>query len=199
MAIPNPQPTLPAEGVYTESERLFIAEEPLGLFPGNQNSNWGLLRGVLTDEIEIIVGQLNALFNEMFIETSSALLTNWEEQAGIPNGSGFDDGHRRTSIESRRIRAPFTRTRRKELVERYIGDTFGTPASFDGSGISLVGGIPLHSTTGVVTSFYSIIEDVENFSYEVQISNSVDPDITGLTRELAWMTPAHISFTITRY
>lgn len=199
MAPPNPQPVLPAEGPYTDTERLFISDEPPGLFPENQNSNWGTLRRVLTDEIEIAVGQLNDLYNEIFIETAVGYLPNWEAEMGLPLGTGYSDSRRRVSILSRRVRAPFTRTRRKNIVELFIQDTFGVPATFTSDGISFVDGIPLHSEPGGVTSFYNIIENVENFSYEVQISNTVEPDLSGMTRELAWITPAHISFTITRF
>lgn len=199
MPFPNDQPTLPVEAALSETERLFISEEPPNLFPGNQNSNWGLIRKIITDQVEIARGYLDDLHNEMFVETSSGLLPDWETQQGLPVSTNLDDAHRRTAIASRVIQTPFTRTRRKNIVERFINDTFGTPASFSSGGISLSGGIALHSEFGDVSSLYHIVENVENFSYEVQISNSVDPDLVGLERELLWFTPAHISFTITRF
>lgn len=199
MPFPSDQPALPVEGAFSEMERLFISEEPPGVFPPNQNSNWGLIRRIVTNQLEIARGQLDDLHNEMYVETASGLLADWETQQGLPVSTNYDDAHRRTTVASRVMQTPFTRTRRKEIVERFINDTFGTPAEFSSGGISLSGGIALHSEPGDVSSLYHIIENVENFSYEVQISNSVDPDLTGLERELTWFTPAHISFTITRF
>jgi hypothetical protein len=202
MPMPNPQPTLPVETVTTDLEQLFISEQPAGILPENQNSNFGTLRKVLTDEMQIALDQITTLFANLFIATADTDgLTQWETELGLPNAAGSrPDARRRTDLGSHRSLALFTRTRRRLLVEKFITDTFGAPPEFSPGGISLVGGIPLASeSSGSIDTLYNIIEDIPNFSYEVQISNSVDPDIPGLTRELLWMTPAHISFTITRF
>ena len=195
MTPPNPQPVLPVEGAYTETERLFIAEEPPSTFPANQHSNWGLLRRVLTDEIQIAVDDLNALFSEIFIDTASAYLADWEREMGLPVASNLPDASRRTTLASRRQRAPFTRSRIKALIERYITDTFGAPAEFGAGGIALTGaGVPLYAEAGSVPTLYRVYEDVRNYAYYVWIKNTITPS-AALLRELQWMTPAHITLT----
>lgn len=197
MPPPNPQPNLPAEQAFTDIELLWLDEQPGGLFPDNQNSNYGFLRRVISDELEEARVQLDELFNEMFPESASAYLSLWEADFGLPNGSGvLTDAQRRTQILSRLLQAPFTNTRRRNLVERFITDTFGTPAAFTASGISLAGGIPLRAAAGAVSSLYRIYENVKTYSYAVWILNTVNPDITSLTRELTWMTPSGITFTV---
>jgi hypothetical protein len=192
---PNPQPVLPAEGAYTETERLFIAEEPPSTFPGNQHSNWGLLRRVITDEMQIAVDDLNSLFNEIFIDTASAYLSDWEREMGLPVSAVLSDAARRSTLASRRTRAPFTRSRIRSLIERYISDTFGTPAEFGSAGIALTGaGIPLYAEAGPVPTLYRVYEDVRGFAYTIRVKNTVTPS-AALARELTWMTPAHIAFT----
>lgn len=196
--MPNPQPDLPVEGVYTDIELLMISEEPGGLFPENQNSNYGTLRKILSEPLQDAIDTLVMLLNELFISTANDFLGKWENELGLPDGSSLSVDARRARLSSRMTLGAFTRTRRKNIVESYIQATFGTPAQFSPGGLSLLGGIELHSESGDVTSMYTITEDVENFSYNVNIVPTVDPDIANLTRDLEWLTPAHISFTITR-
>jgi hypothetical protein len=193
----NPQPTLPAEGTYTDIERLFIAEEPPGLLPSNQNSNWGLFRRVISDELQEAVDELSALFSESFIDTASAYLSDWEVQMGLPISTNQTDAHRRSVLKSRRTRAPFTRSRIAALIESYVGDTFGAPTEFGAGGIGLsAGGTTLYGESAAVGTLYRVYEDIRNFAYAVWIKNTVTPDIASLTRELKWITPAHITMTL---
>lgn len=199
MAPPNTQPALPAEGIKTDLEQVFIDSQPRGLLPENQNSNFGLLRKTLVGELQIAADNLTSLFSEMFIQTASDFLGAWEDELGIPRAStGLSVASRRTRLLNRRRIGAFTRTRRRELVEAFIMATFGDVPEFTSSGIPLTsGGIILHSESGAVTSFYTITED-SAFHYTINIVPTVDPDIAGLTRELNWITPSHYSFTITR-
>lgn len=85
------------------------------------------------------------------------------------------------------------------IVEDFITDTFGSPVAFDPTGVPLSSdGVPLYGEYGDVSTMYTITEDVENFSYTVNVIPSVDIDQAGLERELAYFTPSGISFTITR-
>jgi hypothetical protein len=145
---------------------------------------------------------VDALFSELFIATSVEYLELWEKEMGIPvmTGSGLSDTGRRVRLSTRRVRGLFTRTRRREIVERYITDTFGGSTEITPAGIPLTaGGVTLYDEPGDVSSLYHIVESITAFSYEVQISNSVTPDLIGLERDLEWLTPAHIAFSITRF
>lgn len=198
--MPNTQPLLPAEGVKTDIEQLFIDEQPPNLFPSNQNSNFGFLRYVLSKTFQDAMDQLIALTNEMFIATSTDYLTRWELEMGLPQDlDGMSIALRRIFLLNRRIIAPFTRTRRRQLVELFIEETFGTVVEFTPDGIPLTpGGVSLFDDAGDVSMLYTITENITNFSYEVWVDSGVDIDQVGLQRELEWITPAHISFDITR-
>jgi len=53
--------------------------------------------------------------------------------------------------------------------------------------------------TTYLPKLFEIVENITNFSYDVQLDSTVDTSIDALiTRELTHMTPAHINFTITR-
>lgn len=198
MTFPNTQPVLPAEAVPSNVEEYFINEQPQRLFPRNQNSNFGTVRKVITDEIQLAVETLSELFSELFVTTASGYLGLWEREVGLPDGSAalsVDD--RRLRLLTRVARGPFTRTRRREVVERFIAATFGAGTDFGSSGIELTsGGVPMFSGVSSLAGTYSIVEDVEDFSYEVRILDTITVDLIGLTRELTWLTPAGISFTI---
>jgi hypothetical protein len=198
MPIPN-QPTPPAEGAYNDIERLLISEQPNRLWPENQNSNFGMLRKVIADDLQAVIDMLSALYAEMFPETSVAYLGRWERETGLPRGTGLGNDFRRLLIHSRRQVGPFTRTRRREIVEAFIRETFGISTEILPAGIPLTaGGVTLYSETVDVSTTYTITENITNFSYNVNIVPTVDPDMDSLVRELDHMTPAHISYTITR-
>jgi len=197
---PNAQPNLPAEAEYTDLEQLWISEQPKNLWPVNQNSNLGALRKVLTDRLQAGLTTLGELAQERFVETSAAegYLGRWEAEVGLPVApTGRTELARRQLVHGRLRKGPFTRTRRKEIVESYIEVTFGSPTELTPAGVPLTaGGTTLFSEGGPVTSFYSIYENVPNFSYEIRILNTITPDLVSLTRELRYITPAWISFTV---
>lgn len=183
---------------FTEAEANYADEEPPGLFPDNQNSNWGLRRKVFSDQMQQVVAQLAVLYQEIFSQTSDTYIDRWEQDLGIPvavAGKTLDD--RRRIILSRIRVGPFTRTARREIVESYIYATFGETVSLTPSGVPLTsGGVSLYGETSSVAALYNIVEDIPNFSYQVRIKDTVTEDTVGLTRDLARVTPAHISFTI---
>lgn len=198
MTPPNEQPTLPAEGIPDDLEQLFISEQPPKLFPPNQNSNFGTIRKVLTDELQAAVDILTELVAEGSISTAVGYLGRWEDLLGLPKApTGFSDAKRRVLLSARRQRGMFTRARRDSIIERFIADTFGAAADFLPGGIPFDGfGIPLFSGSTSLIGTYRVYEDVRNFSYELWILSTITPDIARLTRELTWLTPSGISFTI---
>lgn len=195
------QPTLPAEGVYTDLERLFIEEQPKNLWPTNQNSNLGVLRKTLTGKGQEAVDDLVALMQELFIATSTNYLGLWESQLGIPRNTQFSSQERRAIISARFHKGPFTRTRRKQVVESHITVAFGEAPTFTPAGIPITaGGIPLLAEgSGSITSFYTIVEDIPNFSYQIQVDNNIGVDQVSLIRELRRITPAGITFSVSFY
>lgn len=196
--IPN-QPQLPAEGVYGQLEKLFIAESPPGLWPENQDSNVGQARKHSLLPGEEGLELLTALWNEIFVETSEMYLGMHERTVGLPpNNLNIPLLVRRARVLSRKRKTPFTRTRRRQIVEDFIFATFGDPSLFNPDGLSLLGGIPLYGEAGDISELYIITEFIEDFAYEVWIDPGVDIDQIGLQRELEWFTPAHIAFEIDR-
>jgi len=192
-----PQPTLLPEGPYSNLERVFQEEQPENWWPENQNSNFGQFRKVLTDILQGGANTIDELFTEMFIETAIHYIGIWEDELGVPRGTIWPDEHRKTTLRSRRQIAPFTRTRREELVIRFILDTFGVSVAITPDGIPLTaGGVPLYADTTDVSLTYRITENITNFSYLIEIRDNVTPDMAGLGRELDHITPAGISYTI---
>lgn len=196
---PN-QPVLPPEVVFTEAELVFMDESPPGLFPENQNSNFGfVIRKIFSDLTQDISNWQSTLYNERFVETSSVFLDQWEIEMGLPpNPVGIEIQQQRTTILTRIQRGPFTRARRDDIVRSYVGTTFGTPIQLTPPGVELVSaGVPIYGETGDITTLYEIIEDIPNFHYTVWIASSNTPNLNSLTRELKRITPAGISFDLT--
>lgn len=196
------QPVLPPEGEYTDLERLFISEQPKLLWPTNQNSNLGVLRKALTDLPQEAVDQISELFLELFVVTASGYLSRWEEQVGLPkNPPSLTTLQRRNLILSRLIKTPFTRTRRREIVESYLRPTLGAAPQFTPEGLALTpDGIPLFSDVLTdVTDLYFIVEDIEGFAYYVYISDAATVNEVALNRDLFFFTPAGIYFQIAFY
>lgn len=198
MSPPNSQPALPAEADYTDLEQGFISEQPKNLWPQNQNSNFGAIRKITTDLLQMAVTTLEELALEQHIATASGYLGRWEADLGLSVApTGRTEAERRAVAKVRLAKGPFTRTRRREIVESYITATFGASLELTPTGLPLTSdGLALYSEPGVVTSLYSIVENVEDFSYVVSIQQDVDPDLISLQRELRSITPAHINFTI---
>jgi hypothetical protein len=194
---PN-QPTLPAEIAFTDAELNFIEESPPGLFPENQNSNFGLFRKIFTDRIQVLIGQLTTIYNEQFPSTSTQFLDVWEAQVGLPVApTSITDAQRRANILGRLAKASFTRVRRASIVENFIIATFGSPIQLSPSGVPLsAAGTPLYTESSSLTGLYAIVEDLVNFFYHVRIKNTLSPDLVGMNRELALITPSSISFDI---
>jgi Concanavalin A-like lectin/glucanases superfamily len=172
---------------------------------------------------EIVTGTVS---NQTFANTASALyigsingggttFTGYLDELSIYNfalspnavlarfqaGHGFSRanlGNRRASVLRRIRKGAFTRARRIEIVESYINATFGHPVELTEEGVALTpSGIPLHDELADISTLYNIVEDVEDFSYDVRILASVAIDTEGLLRDLKYMTPAGITFTLT--
>lgn len=193
------QPILPGEIQFTDAELSFMEESPPGLFPENQDSNFGfIIRKVFSDRIQELIGQQQTIYNERFINTSTEFLDIWESQYGLPmSPSNRSVVQRRQDALSRKIRGAFTRSRRAGAVEKFIIATFGDPIQLTPSGVPLVPeGVPLFTETADVSTLYLIVEDILNFHYQVRILNTIAEDTPGLTRELDRITPAHYSYDI---
>lgn len=199
MSVTEFQPTLPAEIAPSDAELEFMELSPPGLFPQNQNSNFGfIIRKLWCDRITELAEQLTTLYNEKFPDTADQFLDDHEREYGLPIApSNLTIAQRRQSVLTRIRVGPFTRTRRKEIVESFITATFGNPIQLTPGGVPLVsGGVPLFGETGIVTSLYRIVENIEGQSYTVRISNTVTPDDVGLHRELDRITPSHHSYSV---
>lgn len=192
------QPILPAEETPTNAELEFIDSSPPGLWPENQDSNFGQIRKVFTDIIQECIDEIDHLGREMFVATSSQYLSLWEEQVGAPIApAGKSDIDRRAAIISRIKYGLFTRARINALVESFLIPTFGAAAEFSPSGIPFdAGGIALYSGATDLTGAYRVYYNPRNFSYEVWIRSDLTPDIGSLTKALQRITPAHISVSI---
>ena len=192
------QPTLPPEGDFTDAEVDFIENSPPGLFPENQNSNLGLFRKLFTDDIQELADQLDTIYQERFVNTSKLFLDEWERQEGVPqNPTGLDIATRQAIVLGRVRQGPFTRSIRRQIIENYIGATFGTPVALSPSGIVLsAAGTPLYSDVSSLATAYEVVEDIPNFLYHIYIDNTLTPS-TGMARELTRYTPAGISYDIT--
>jgi hypothetical protein len=194
------QPTLPVEGEFSDAEIAFIEDSPPGLFPENQDSNFGyIIRKGFTDEIQILSTQQQTIYNERFVATSQTYLSMWELEVGLPVApTNLTIPQRRNTILSHLRKGPFTRSRRAATVENFITATFGESASFGTGGIVLVSaGVPLYSGLTSLTNTYQVVENIAGYSYDVRILNSITVDQVALIRELTRITPAGISFTIT--
>jgi hypothetical protein len=185
------------ELLASEAELNFIDDEPPGLFPQNQDSVFGIKRRIFTDQIQEATDQLRTIYAERFVNTSTIYLDEWEKEVGLPVSPTLDINTRRARILGRVHQGPFTRLRRATIVEKYISATFGDVPSFGIDGLVLdANGITLHNESGDVVTLYTITENIPNFSYLVTIDFSVTVDMTGLVRELEYITPAGISFSI---
>jgi hypothetical protein len=189
--IPN-QPALPEEGNYTDAERGYVNDQPPDLFPENQDSNFGLKRKLWTDRAQEGIEQINTIWNELFVKTSSLFLDEWERQMGLPMAPpGITIGNRRARVLARVMRGPFTRNR-----VMFVIDTFLEPA-IGGDAIQLVPqgveippiGLPLYSGVADIESIYRIYENPATYTYEVWVRSEVTPDVQ-LDYELRRITPA---------
>lgn len=191
------QPTLLPEGLFTEAELNFMSESPPGIFPENQDSNWGLIRKMWTDQIQHAIDALTYVYQEAFIQTSEDQLDEWERTYDLPHATNLTVPQRRARLLTAARKGPFTRTKRREIIERFITATFGDSIALTPAGVPLVAaGVPLFNDVGNVLNLYSILEQVEGFSYIVFLLQGMALDMEGLIRELKRFTPAGISFSI---
>ena len=197
---PTPfQPTLPPEGDFTNAELMFMEEEPPGLFPANQDSNFGwVIRKNFSDFVQELQDDQLLIYNERFVDTSTQFIDQWEWEVGLPpNPSGVAIAGRRQNVLARLQRGPFTRPRRDAIIEAAINATFGNPIILTPPGVAMdPAGVPLYTESGDVSTLYKVVENIPGYSYQVRIKNTITPDIPSLTRELERITPAGISFTI---
>lgn len=191
------QPMLPPEEPPTKAERYFISRQP-NIFPSNQDSNWGTLRKAWTDQVQDLIDQQSLIWKERFVLRADTFLDDWEFEAGIPeHPSGLTIDQRRAKILNRIRTGPFTEERLIYIIEPYIGSTFGTSVELGPGGVSLSGGIPLYAdASGDPKQYYRIYHDIQNFAYQVWIASGLTPDIAGMTRDLARITPAGIALTV---
>lgn len=193
---------IPAPVIPTDIEQNFIENEPPGLFPMDQDSVWGQMRKLFADDMQSLADQLEQWWANLDpLQSDDADLTNWEEMLGIPwAANGRTSEQRKSFVVSRRVRGPFTNTRRNTIVESFIAATFNPPIEFTADGVSfgtgVDSGIPFGSELASLVGTYSIYQDVRNFLYKVWITSNAAVDIAGLQRELLRITPAGITFTI---
>jgi hypothetical protein len=193
------QPVLPAEVPLTDAEQAFIEESPPGFYPDNQNSNFGyLIRKLWCDKIDEIAGQMATMYANRFVPTADLLLDDWEIDLGLlVHPANQTLAQRRSNVLSRLRTGAFTRVMRDGIIEQFILATFGTVIQFSIAGIPFVpAGIPFASEGGDLSTLYKVVEDLTNFTYQVRIKNTVQPDEASLRRALDRVTPAGISYTI---
>ncbi len=182
----------------SDLEQSFIDESPPGMWPENQDSNFGVFRKALCDWLQDVSDQENLIFAERFVDSSEEFLDEWEKMLGIPsNMSGATVGTRRAAIKAKLAKGAFTRTLRRQIVETFVQATFGEAATIGPSGLSMsAGGVSLYSGVMSFDGAYSIEEFIEEFRYSVLINSLITVDKAGLLRALLSVTPAHINFGI---
>jgi hypothetical protein len=194
-----PQPVLPAEEALTTAEYNFMQEEPPGFFPQNQNSNWGLKRKVYSDQIQVLINQLDTTWAERFPMSSTVLLDEWEKLVNLPqNPTAKTVAERRNSIIARLRGGPWSRTMRKDIVEGYLAVlAFGDPIQLLPPGVGFdASGLPLFDEPGEVAAMYRIYEDVQRFRYKVKIDSGHSPDTISMTRDLTHMQYAGLTLIV---
>lgn len=190
------QPILPPSGVLTSTELHYAEETPYGVFPGNQDSNWGFFRKIFSDELRKAIEQLDLAYRERFIKSSVEFLDEHETMLGLPaDPENLTLSERRARLFGRLHFGAFTKARRRQAVENYILATYGSPIQLLPGGVALVSaGVPLYAESGAqVANFYRIYENVEGFAFLVKVGSAVSPDITAMQREFLYMTPAGIT------
>jgi hypothetical protein len=192
------QPSIGAEIAPLDAEISFMEESPPGLWPENQNSNLGLVRKVLSQQMQKGADQLTLTYQERFVSSSQQFLDEWEQDLGLPqNVTGASIEIRRSRVNARRAKGAFTKTRREALLELFLQATIGTPIIFSPAGVAMTaGGLPLYGEGGVLSTLYRIYDDPATFQYYIRIINTQTPDLAGLTRELKRITPAGITTNI---
>lgn len=188
------QPTLPAEQPWFDAEHAFMDDSPAGLFPENQNSNFGsVIRRVLSEPVQDIIDQQTRIYRELFISTSSEFLDEWEKQFGLPLRTGAaTDQARRAFVQARMQKGLFSRAARRRLVENYITSTFGDAIQLTDAGAPLsAAGTPLFSGAGSLAGTYAIRENwpeknlIPNSNFETNILGWNNNNFTALAQSNA--------------
>lgn len=193
------QPTLPPEQPFTDAELAFLDESPPGLFPENQDSNFGfIIRKIFSDHVQDVINQTDTIYNEHFVDTSDQFLPEWELQVGLPqNPPGLTIQQRRNLILNKLRVGPWTRARRDAIVASFVAATLGDAAQLTPQGLALdASGIPLYSGLTSLTNAYTITENISGFSYTITVAQGITLDTVALTRELNRVQPAGLSFTV---
>lgn len=191
-------PVLPPETTWTDAEFTYRDDEPRRLFPENQDSNWGLKRKNFSDVMDDIHSKLLLIYTEMFPQTSTNFLDEWERLVGLPrNPANKTLAARRALVLSRLQQGPFTRPRRLNIVRAYIEATFGEAIRLLPEGVALVAdGVPIYNDTPL-GEYVRIYEIVESFYYEIQILSTITGvDEIGMRAALEFVQYAGLHFTI---
>ena len=189
-------PSLPAEGIWTDAELTFRDDEPRRLFPENQDSNWGLKRKIFSDVMDDIHSKLALIYAEMFPQSSTEFLDEWERMVGLPrNPTGKTISQRRAAVMAILRQGPFTRTRRNRVVDDYISATFGEAIKLLPPGVELTaGGVPIFNDIPV-GQYFRVLEFVEDFYYEIQILSTITGiDEVGLKNALSFIQYAGLRY-----
>jgi hypothetical protein len=194
-------PDITTETVPVDVELDLAENEPPGLLPTDQTSYWGVLRAVFAAEIQVLADQMAQWYLNLDPRTvDEDDMPEWEYEVGLPvNPAGRGLEQRRSAVISRRWRGPFTRTRRAQVVESFIGVVLGIPPLiFTEDGLIFTDdGLEFGTdAVGDLETLYAIVEDIPDFSYIVYILDDVDEDTDGLVRELTRITPSGITFTV---
>lgn len=192
-------PTLPPEEPFTDAEFTFRDDEPRRLFPENQDSNWGLKRKNFSDVMDDIHRKLALIYVEMFPQTSTLFLDEWERLVGLPrNPANKTVSSRRAAILARLQQGPFTRSRRNNIIDDFITATFGESIKLFPEGVTLLpAGVPIYNDVPV-GQYYRVLEFVEDFSYEIQILSTITGvDEVGMRQALEFVQYAPLRFHIT--
>lgn len=191
-------PPLPAEEQFTDAEFTFRDDEPRRLFPENQDSNWGYKRKLFSDVMDDIHKKLYLIYVEMFPQTSSEFLDEWERMVGLPrNPAGKTIYQRQILVLQRMRQGPFSRPRRDRVIDDFINVTFGQAIRLYPPGVELVpAGVPIYNDTPA-GDYFRVLEFVEDFYYEIQILTLLSGiDELGLRNALTWMQYAGLRYRI---
>lgn len=206
--VPSPEPPVELPGEVEES---WIALEPHWMFLLDQRGSlWAKMRGIFSDYLQQMPDALNRWWLGMDMAhivvdgDDDSDLRHWEEMLGIPVNPVWTPELRRTLLQIRWFKGPFTRTRRNQIIELFLAAFAATssdmPIEFGLSGMPFdVGGTAFGVEASALTGTYNVIEDIPDFSYEVRILDTYYTngfDDTDLARELDRITPAPITFTI---
>lgn len=186
------QPILANEIAFSDPEFAYIEESPPGLYPENQDSNFGLFRKLFTDQVQVLISQQSSIYNERFVDSSVDFIDEWEREVGLPVApTGSTLAQRRQFVLNRLRKGPFTRARRREIVESFINATFGPPVELGVAGVAIdPAGIPLYAEAASLSTLYSIRENgpygrniLPNGNFETNISGWLsDVTMTGMIR-----------------